>query len=234
MFVNACMTNRYAIYGLLASSPLKPQGITASNGSAFMVAPGFLITAAHCVHQDTNHKKPIHAKLELIRVPDIGQRMEIAKLHAIDDALDLAVLRIDDPRSKACLLLLDRAVPRGTSVGSLGFPLGQVLFTPQGMAFNVVERFQSASLSAFVSATRPDGSLDQYYETDSLMYGGSSGCPGFLATGEVWGMQNRSLMQTPKTKTRTVAAPDSTRLAVSLWVPSTVILGFAMQHQVPL
>lgn len=233
MFVKACAANRDAIYGLLASSPLQPNAVTASNGSAFMVAPGYLITAAHCIHQDNNHQKPIHTKLELIRVPDIGQRMEVGRLHAIDDAIDVAVLRIDNPRSGACLRLLDAPVARGTSVGSLGFPLGQVAFTPQGMAFNVVERFQSASLSASVSATRPDGSLDQYYETDSLMYGGSSGCPGFLATGEVWGMQNRSLMQTPKTKQGAPATPDATRLAVSLWVPSTVILGFARQHHVP-
>ena len=233
MFVNACMTSRQAIYGLLACSPLQPQGITASNGSAFMIAPGFLITAAHCVHQHTNHTNPIHCKLEVIRVPDIGQGMEIATLHAVDDALDIAVLRIQAPRSTASLVLLDRTVPRGTSVGSLGFPLGQVQFTPQRMAFNVVERFQGASISAFVSAPQPDGSLEEHYETDSLMYGGSSGCPGFLATGEVWGMQNRSLMEPPRAGNGAAASPDSTRLAVSLWVPSTVILSFARQHQVP-
>ena len=71
MFATACATDREAIYGLLASSPLKPRGVTVSNGSAFMVAAGYLITAAHCVHQGSNHKKPVHSKLELIRVPDI-------------------------------------------------------------------------------------------------------------------------------------------------------------------
>jgi len=233
MFVKACATNRNAIYGLLASSSPKPNTITASNGSAFIVAPGFLVTAAHCVHRETKHQKAVHTKLELIRVPDIGQRMELATLHAIDDSLDVAILRIDSPRSNQCLRLLDAPVPRGASVGSLGFPLGQVLFSPQGMGFNVVERFQSASLSAFVTVTRPDGSTDEYYETDSLMYGGSSGCPGFLTTGEVWGMQNRSLMQAPQTKKEGASSPDATRLAVSLWVPSTVILRFARQHQVP-
>ena len=232
MFEKACSTNREAIYGLLASSPLKPKGITASNGSAFMVAPGYLITAAHCVHQNTDHKKPLHAKLELIRVPDIGQRMEIGIIHAIDDKQDIAIIRIDKPRSTACLTLLDRVIPRGSVVGSLGFPLAQVAFGKQGIAFNVVERFQGANISTYVRGNRPDGTIEELYETDSLMYGGSSGCPGFIPSAEVWGMHNRSAIEKPKAGPTANAA--STRLAISLWVPSTAIRALCKSHGVPL
>ena len=231
MFEHACTANREAIYGLLASSPLKPHCVTASNGTAFMVAPGYLVTAAHCVHQNTDHKKPLHAKCEVIRIPDIGQRMEIATLHAIDDGQDIAILKIDAPRSRASLKLLGSVVPRGAAVGSLGFPLAQVAFTSQGMAFNVVERFQGANVSAYVQATRPDGAAETHYETDSLMYGGSSGCPGFLSTGEVWGMHNRSVLEAQKSGAK--GNTPSTRLAISLWVPSTIILGLCRQHGVP-
>jgi len=226
MFEQACMANRDAIYGLLASSPINPHGVTASNGTAFMVAAGYLVTAAHCVHQDTDHRRPVHSKFELIRTPDIGQRMEIASLHAIDDKQDVAILRIAAPRSTSTLKLLDRVVERGAAVGSLGFPLSQVTASNQRLAFNAVERFQSASISTFVSATQPDGSSYMHYETDSLMYGGSSGCPGFLPTSEVWGMHNRSAIEAG------AQGNQSTRLAISLWVPSITIVAFCRAHGV--
>jgi len=232
MFENACTTNREAIYGLLASSPIQPQGITASNGSAFMVAPGFLITAAHCVHQKTDHQQPLHTKLELIRIPEIGQRMEVGTLHAIDDKQDIAILKIEKPRSTACLALLDRIVMRGSAVGSLGFPLAQIGVINQQMAFNVVERFQGANISAYVYSNRPDGTTEEHYETDSLMYGGSSGCPGFFLSGEVWGMHNRSVIEEQKAGASGVGT--ATRLAISLWVPSTVIGSLCRAHGVPI
>jgi len=228
VFEQACTANRDAIYGLLASSQLKPQGIKASNGTAFMIAASYLITAAHCVHQNTDHKQPLHSKLELIRIPDIGEKMEVAAIHGIDDAEDIAILRITSPRSTSSLKLLNRVVERGAAVGSLGFPLAQVTFGNQGMAFNVVERFQGANISAFVSGKRLDGSTEQHYETDSLMYGGSSGCPGFLSTGEVWGMHNRSFMEGPKSGD----AGTQTRMAISLWVASTAILTLCRKHGV--
>lgn len=197
-----------------------------------MVAPGYLITAAHCVRQNTDHKKPLHAKLEMIRVPDIGQRMEVGIIYGIDDKQDIAIIRIDKPRSTACLTLLDSVIAHGAVVGSLGFPLAQVAFGKQGMAFNVVERFQGANISAYVRVKRPDGTTEEFYETDSLMYAGSSGCPGFISSGEVWGMHNRSATEKPKAGP--AANAESTRLAISLWVPSTAIRALCKSHGVPL
>jgi len=225
-FAKACSKNREAIYGLLASSPIKPNGVTASNGSAFMVAPGLLITAAHCIHQETNPTKSIHSKFELIRAPDVGQKMEIATLVAADPAKDLALLRIDGPRSRSSLKLLKAPVAPGTPCGSLGFPLAQVAFTPQGIAFNLVERFQGANVSALAHAADATGNPVTFYETDSLMYGGSSGCPGFLASGGVFGMHNRSVLEAPQSQKTVGSTPAPTRAAISMWVTSMDIVAF--------
>jgi hypothetical protein len=60
-----------------------------------------------------------------------------------------------------------------------------------------------------------------WYETDQLMYSGSSGCPGFLVDGRVFGMQSNTLT--------TVASSDdeSKRLAIARQVPSKEILAYA-------
>ena len=172
-----------SIYGMLATSVVGPNRVNGSNGSAFMVSPGFLITAAHCIHQETSPAKLRHQKFELIRAPDIGQGMETAIVVATDVQKDLALLHIDRPRSCACLKLLTSLAPLGAPCGSLGFPLAHMDSTPQGISFNVVERFQGANISAFVVANDEQGRPVTFYETDSLMYGGSSGCPGFLESG---------------------------------------------------
>ena len=64
-----------------------------------------------------------------------------------------------------------------------------------------------------------------FYETDSLMYGGSSGCPGFLESGKVFGMHNRSVLEASKGGQRS-AVTQGTRLAISMWVTSIDIVGF--------
>jgi len=229
-FVKACAANRRAIYGLLASSPIKPQGTNLSNGSAFMVAPGLLVTAAHSVYFENDPTKPPHKRYELIRAPDVGQQMEIATLVAVDNVKDLALLRIAAPRSTARLKMLKGRVPSGTPCGSLGFPLAQVGVTSQGVvSFNLWERFQGANVSRFGTDTDNNGNTITFYETDSLMYEGSSGCPGFIRSGEVFGVQSRSLVQAPK-----AGAAAVTRLAISMWVSSTDIIAFVARNGVVL
>src|SRR5205807_10615014 len=158
---------------------------------------------------------------------------EVATLVAVDDQKDLALLRIAPPRSSVCLKILKTRVPTGTPCGSLGFPLAQVVVTPQGSVnFNLVERFQGANISAFGSEPVGKGNTLRYYETDSLMYGGSSGCPGFTASGAVFGMQSRSVVEAPKAGEKGTAA--GTRVAISLWVASMEIIAFAAANGVML
>jgi len=226
MFGKAVAENREAIYAVLTASPLHPKAITPSIGSAFMVAPGLLVTAAHCLDDTSKPGNPRYGDLSVIRAPDIGRKAEPASLVARDDGMDLALLRIGAPRSNACLKLLDAPVPVGTHCGSSGFPRITVESTPQP-GVSLIELFQGADICAFVRSAGLDGLPVRRYETDSPMYGDAAGCPGFVASGEVFGMYNR-FVPDPTVAGEGPGGPERrTRTGVSLWVPSMEIIAFA-------
>jgi S1-C subfamily serine protease len=235
MFKQSCSQIRNALYGVIGSSKVGNQ-INCSNGTAFMIAPGVLATAAHLAHVESNPSKPAHTLFETIRAPDIGQSMEKAQLIAEDPIRDIAILRINNPRSNTCVTLEPNVVPIGTSCGSLGFPLASITFTPAGKAFNLVERFQGSSISAFHTQTLSGRQLS-FYEIDALMYGGSSGCPGFLVNANVFGMQVRSVIDKPRgdlAGPHDKQAQTETRLAISILVPSIDIIAFAKNNGIAL
>jgi hypothetical protein len=183
-----------------------------------------LITAAHIVHVDSEPSKQIHNSFEVIRAPDVGQSMETAVFIAEDPIVDIALLRINTPRFNNCIIFENTNVPVGACCGSLGFPLAIVTFTQKGKEFNLIERFQGSYISAFGNVTHPTGRNISIYETDALMYQGSSGCPGFLVNGKVFGMHNASRMDVnPQIKAET-------RLAISLWVSAADIIIFAKNN----
>jgi hypothetical protein len=198
-------------------------------GTGFAIAPGVLATAAHVCYVDGNPKKPTHQVFEAIRSPDVGQKMESATLIAIDAERDIALLRISNPRANASVQLRGARLEPGASVGSLGFPLATLVLGPQGRNFNLQERFQGAYLSAFFSGAAPSGRTLGVYETDALMYSGSSGCPGFLPDASVWGMHVSSRMASTNAGKKPAAAD---RLAISVWVPSDDIASFATANGV--
>ncbi len=237
MFANACKSIHETLYGFVGTSVVGPNLVNASNGTAFMIAPGVLVTAAHMLHVENDSTKPVHTLLEVIRSLDIGQKMENAELIAADTARDVALLRIHNPRSKTFVTLKAAPIPSGTSCGSLGFPLAQVVFGPTGKMFNLVERFQGANISAFHEMALSDQERYWFYETDALMYGGSSGCPGFLENGHVFAMHVRSAMeptsqqQEATTGTQNLGTNQGgTRLAIAMWVPARDIIGFAKSN----
>jgi len=82
MFEQACKKIRESVYGVIGTSVIQQNGpqvsVNATNATAFMVAPEFLITAAHFVHQENNISKPAHQNFEVIRAPEIGGSTEIA------------------------------------------------------------------------------------------------------------------------------------------------------------
>lgn len=232
MFVQACNQIRECIYGLMAISQIGPNQVTATNGTGFMVAPGIVVTAAHLCHVENDRSKPIHKLFEAIRSPDIGHNMERATLLAADSTRDIALLRIDNPRSTSQVLLECNKVSTGTGCGSLGFPLASVVFSPSGRMFNLVERFQGASISTYQTSKDPSGRTLCFYETDALMYGGSSGCPGFFTDGRVFGMHVASIVD-PASAQANVAKPGQVagnRLAISIWVPATEIRDFVLAN----
>ena len=229
MFGKAIAENREAIYAVLASSPPGPRAITPSNGSAFMIAPGLLITAARCLEDASRPGAPLVGPLSVIRAPDIGRKPEAAVVAARDDAKDLALLRVDAPRSSACLRLLDVPVPPGTRCGSSGFPRISVDVAP-GAGISLIELFQGGEICAFATATGLDGRPVGRYETDSPMYGDAVGCPGFLHSGEVFGMYSRFVAAPAAGGQRPGGAGGRACAGVSLWIPSTEILSFAKAH----
>lgn len=225
MFSKASKQIRESTYGFLATSVVAENGprktVNASNGTAFMVAPGYLITAAHSIHQKNNPSKPVHQNFEFIRTPDIGQRMEKAIFVVEDPIHDIALLKIEKPRNSTAVKFEKGIIPRGANCGFFGFPLANVQFFPDGKRqFNLFERFQGAYISNYVIVNQGQPQERAFYEIDTLMYSGSSGCPAFTVDGRVVGMQVASVMQKRKENNQ------SERVAISLVVPSSEILTF--------
>jgi len=198
-------------------------------GTGFMIAPGIIATAAHTVRDSTNPNHPLHNTFRVIRAPDVGQPLESASFIAENPSRDIALLRVDHPRSTEYLTLESTRVPIGTFCGSLGFPFMNVQTNAQNHAvFNAIERFQGSHISAFVGSILPDSSMVYNYEMDSLMYPGSSGCPVFLTNSKVVGMQVQSLTE------NILGNPNagSTRAAISVLIPSMDIISFARANSV--
>jgi|SRR3989344_2421848 len=230
MFSKPSKKIRESTYGFLATSIVAENGpqktVTASNGTAFMVAPGYLITAAHSVHQNADRTKPVHQSFEFIRTPDIGQQMEKAVFVAEDPVQDIALLKIENPKDKQTVTMEKEIVPRGTSCGFLGFPLANVIFMQNGQRqFNLFERFQGAYISNYIKQNDQQEEK-AFYEIDTLMYSGSSGCPAFSVESKVVGMQVASVMQKRKEDNQ------QERVAISLIIPSTEILKFLKEHKI--
>ncbi len=231
MFSKASKQIRESTYGFLATSIIKEKGsrktVNISNGTAFMVASDYLVTAAHSIHQNINHSEPVHQKFECIRTPDIGQQMERAIFVAEDPIHDIAILKIEEPRDSTHVKLDDKIIPRGTNCGFLGFPLARVQFLQGGKPqFNLFERFQGAYISNYIIINQNGPKRRAFYEIDALMYSGSSGCPAFTVNGKVIGMQVASIMRKEKEKER------GERIAISMLVPSIEILTFLKSQNI--
>jgi len=240
MFKDACLKNREAIYGIRAFTQISKTQVVNATGSGFAISPEIIATVSHLVHIE-NDPKRIHASIEVIRSPDIGQPMESATLIAEDPDHDIALLKINNSRSKEFLKLDPNKSPTGTSCGSIGFPLGEMIQNNSGkLGFNLLERFQGSYVSAFTKMHNWSGKLVDYYEIDSLMYNGSSGCPGFLPNSIVIGMQSQSLLGRDVAEVaRNVnkghgkgsrKSVVNSQLAISMWVPSMDIIKFAQNQ----
>ena len=219
MFTKALAENREAIYAILASGSLPPEAATPSGGTAFMIAPGLLVTSARCVPDGSDPGNLPCPELSLVRAPEIGRGTERAALVALDRGKGLALLRIDAPRSAAFLRILDAPVPIGTQCAYSGFP--RLAMGPAPIpGSSLIEMFQGASVSSFVRTAGPGGEPVSYYVTDAPLVGDASGCPGFISSGGVFGMLD--------------CPPGDIRSAVPSWVTSMDIVSFARSNGVPL
>lgn len=224
MFRDTCYKNRDSIYGVWVYTLISNDQQINAAGTGFTIAPGILVTCAHVIHHDGDTKKPIHTGFNIIRSPDIGQCAEKATFIAEDTKRDIAILKITSPRSNKYLTLEPNKMPSGTSCGSLGFPFCNIVDTPQGPVFNLVERFQGYYISSYVREIDPSQGIDSdFYETDTLMYGGSSGCPVFISDSNAIGMQSRYRNNV-----------QGAQLAISMLVPSMEIIKFARDNGIDL
>jgi len=202
----------------------KEQQESCTHATGFTISTGVILTAAHVVHLDLDVRKPIHTTIQAVRSPDIGRRMEQARFLAEDIVRDIALLRILNPRSNSHVVLESKKVQIGTICGSLGFPFSTVEFIETRKKFNLIERFIGGYVSTYTHDTI-EGRTIYYYEIDSILYSGSSGCPGFLTNGNVIGMH---------VKTRIERKPPEKRLSISMWVPSMDIIKFAVDNKIPI
>lgn len=325
MFESACLKVRESLYGILCQTDVGGRPVHFGSGTGFLIAPQLCLTAAHVLHHDGQKNAPIHSRIQVIRAPEVGQPMRMARLLGIDDALDLALLqiehvrpieqtkRIDQTKSIEEIRPIEQARPiehikpidqtkrieqtkpieqakrieqtgltadqrtavpaaqqkdvpelalhgevpeltlhaevpylqlhaevplPGTPCGSLGYPLSTVGMKEQHVAFTLIERFQGSYISSRRPELLSDGRLANIVETDGLMYGGSSGCPGFTTDGRVWGLHFATITENVRAtpaplQPQARAAQSNTtpssgaRLAISLWVSSTEIRAFA-------
>jgi len=222
MFREACRQNSGGVYGTLSFSQSGTE-TNWCNGTGFMIAPGIIAMAAHCLHVENNIDNKRHKSFQVICTSDINRTLENAYLIEEDNIRDLALLKINNPRFIKCLYLEAYIVDKGTACGSLGFPLSSTEFLSTGIKFNAIERFQSVYISAYTDENLSSGRVLSTYETNNFMYAGSSGCPGFLVNGDVFGML--------------VGARANTfmeQVAISLWVPSIDIINFARNSGIKL
>lgn len=220
MFKNTCKAIRESIYGVLCQSPIGADQVNFGNGTAFMIAPGICATAAHVLHVKGNISNPLHKKIEVIRTPEIGTQMLQAKLIAEDIHRDLALIEINNPLNSTTVVLYNSKIDIGTTCGALGFPLASVAVVNSQIVFNLVERFQGAFISAFQKFSLPNNVSLDFYETDSVVYDGSSGCPGFTIEERIFGM-------VIGTASEDNSKNNLSRLSIARWVPSMDIISFA-------
>ncbi|NNE56401.1 MAG: trypsin-like peptidase domain-containing protein [Flavobacteriales bacterium] len=218
MFQSACSTIRESLYGIKCSSQVDGRQIVGT-GTGFLIAPGVVATASHVLHHEGDWSKPIHPHLQVIRAPKVGGQMHKAELIADFPNKDLAFLRIEEEDKIPVVELSTDERQRGEQIGSLGFPLATMKRFRQQQAFVLIERFQSGFVSAKYRQNR-GGSPLSIIETDSNIYSGSSGCPGFDPSGKVFGLLSA-------TKTDRQQKGEAYRLAIAMWIPSAEIIDAA-------
>jgi S1-C subfamily serine protease len=225
-FAHATSKVREAVYALVAKGQSGDQ-LEGGSGTAFCIAPGVLVTASHSLHSP-RFGGALRQHLEVLRAPDLAAGISVPEVPTVladDPKRDLALLKIENPRSIKAVRLLEHPSRIGTPCGSVGFPLSESHAIGDQVEVTLFERFRGAYLSILLKpALFTDGPPVSCWETDAVMYPGSSGCPGYLEDGHVFGMHIRARLSSPVSDE---SDTTGSRMALSLWVASTEIIDFA-------
>lgn len=190
--------------------------------TGFMIAPGIVVTAGHAM-QDLRGKT-----IQVISVPGIlkGEPFRDAELVAADYSMDIALLKVSNPISTECVRLATLPIPIGTTCGTITFSYAKAELKPRGgYAFNLIRRAQAVTVASYYTGINEHGDGYQVYETGNIMYPGSSGAPGFLMNGTVFGMHVKTWR--PWVEEDNIGNPG-----FSLWISSEEIIRFAELHKV--
>jgi S1-C subfamily serine protease len=192
-----------------------------------MIAPGVLATVAHVLYRNKGDSTSFQDSIQTMRVPELGraQQMETAIVMAIDAEYDIGLLKIENPRTTTAVTLATDPLLVGTEVGAVGFPLMNIRAVRTGVALPI-PRFQGGHVSVSYSMRSPtSGRQLAYHETDVPMYKGSSGCPGFLAEGVVFGVHVAEWHDGGGDE-------DPGQRAFSMRAPASAIISLAHEHDI--
>jgi S1-C subfamily serine protease len=223
MFSDGCKQVLGSVYALIGWS----KGGDVNCGTSFMIAPGILATAAHVTYKNRGDSEALQDAIRVIAASEIDgkQAMESATVVAIDAEYDIALLKIENPRVKSFVTFATDPLPAGTDAGALGFPLMNPKAIMAGAAVPML-RFQGGHVSVSYAKPSPtSGRQLAYHETDMPMYQGSSGCPGFLEDGRVFGMHVAELHEGDENG-------NPKQRAFSLWLPASIIISFARDNEI--
>ena len=178
-------------------------------GSGFLIATNIIVTTAHGMRDLLTGVQ--HTFFEVICSSDIGRNPVPAELIFQDPTTDVAFLRVINGNYTNVVTMNGEFVNKGTMIGTLGFPLSEMA----NGVWILKERFQHGFVSGFYPHNFY-GHIITFYETDNLMYIGSSGCPAFTSDGVVIGMQSGNLN-----------SKQGNQLSISIVSTATSILNLA-------
>jgi serine protease Do len=188
-------------------------------GTGFVVGDGLTVATNAHVIGDVNSGEPA-ALIVQVSSAVRDQRMRSARIWVVDDAHDLALLKIDGPVLPRVTLRDSNTVKEGLAVAFTGFPIGGALgFSPvthRGMVSAVtpmaLPSANARQLKENVIRRLKSGSFD-IFQLDATAYPGNSGGPLFdVETGEVVGIVNMGLVK--GTKEAALSQPSGISYAI--------------------
>lgn len=172
------------------------------SGTGFVVLDGnHAVTNAHVV---AGHLTQGSGRFVAVQVWSASGAWEMrqAKIHLVDEAHDLAVVKFQGPPVKSLQLAMSN-YPEGAEIAFMGFPVGGILgfshVTHQGYISSVAAMNLPAPTSNQLNARAIRGLRTgsfNVYQLDATAYPGNSGGPIFdIESGQVIGVMNSVLVK---------------------------------------